>query len=186
MAEGADADSPHLQMSWSVYAQVDTLVVTDSGWTHLYLWLDPSPLQVELVGFWGTLFHTEGVEAHRWRYMGTGAGDDIAIDPGADQHRLGYLDVPCEGGIGVKVLFEFDVYIDADQLAEPGSRPSSIGLVETGASEWDPMIFSRMDTAEPCGYRSLGFAAIPNRLIVRQEPVAVQSSSFGTLKAVYR
>jgi len=186
LAQDPSDPAPKLQLSWSVYAQVDTLYFQDSGWTHCYLWLDPSPNRDDLVGFWGTLFQSHAVEVHRWRYMGSGAGGDIAIDPGADQHRLGYLDIPCENDSGAKVLCEFDVWIDVDQLADSEGRPSTVGLVEAGASEWDPMVFYRKDIAEPCGYRSVGFAAEPNRLIVLQSPVPVHRSTFGTLKAYYR
>jgi hypothetical protein len=51
--------------------------------------------------------------------MGTGAGNDIPIDPDADEHRLGYLDIPREDDIGAKVLCEFDLW-DAQGLLPVG------------------------------------------------------------------
>jgi hypothetical protein len=175
---------PRLQLSWSATVQQDSLLVMDSGWTQCYLWADPSPLRPGFVGFWGTIYQSNAVEVHSWRYVG--GGDDIDSDPAADEFRIGYLDIPCEDDTGARVLCEFEVWIDMDQLGDPGGRPSAIGMREVGNSEWDPMVFYRKDAADPCGYLSEGFAAEPNQLIVLPDPTPVHGSTFGTLKAIYR
>ena len=50
-------------------------------------------------------------------------------------------------------------------------------------SRW---VFYRTEEADPCGYLSEGFPAEPNSLVALPEPVSVEETTFGTLKAIYR
>jgi len=186
LALAQDPEPPRLHLSWSATAQQDTLAVTGSTWTHCYLWVHPSPLRSDFVGFWGTLFRTNAVEVHHWRYLASGADGDHVLDPAADAMPIAFLSGTCEDDTGPQVIVEFDVYVDAGRLGEPGSRASEVGLYPAGQSDWDPQIFYRVDPGEPCGYFSVGYAAETNRLSVRAENVAATRSTFGSLKAIYR
>jgi hypothetical protein len=175
-----------LHLSWSATTQQDSLVVAESGWTHCYLWVNPSEARDGFVGYWGTLFETSGVSVHRWRYLGDGASGDLELAMLEGQQPIAYLDAECEYLGGPSALFEFDVYIDAAQLSEAGSRNSEISLFPAGASDWDPQVFYRVDRAQPCGLLSEGFAAEPNAITAVAAAVPIAQSSFGRLKAMYR
>ena len=186
MAEEPPFDLPGLTFSWSATSQQDTLYASASGWTHGYLWVHPSPLRNDVVGVWGTLFQTAAVQVHGWRYLGGGGGEDQPWDPFVDESRIIFLDAICEDDKGPRVIAEFDVWIDTDMLDLPGFKPSLVGIRAEGLSSLDPLVFYRVNADDPCGIYSEGFAAETNRLAVKAQPTAVQGSTFGSFKAIYR
>lgn len=185
LAQDSAPNLPRLAFSWSAVSQVDTLYATESGWTKCYLWVHPSPQRDDFVGFWGTLFQTAAVQIHGWRYLGD-EGGDRSWDPFADEDRIIYLDAPCEDDTGSRVKGEFDVWIDTDKLDLPGFKPSLLGLRPTGHSFLDPLVFYRVNSEDPCGIFSEGFAAETNRLVVKALLTPVEAFTFGTVKAIYR
>lgn len=185
-AEGGQLDTFELHLSWSATTQQDSLVVTENLWTHCYLWVSPPEARDDFVGYWGTLFHTSGAKAHRWRYLGAGAGSDFELNPGLDMQPVAYLDGECDYLAGSSALFEFDVYIDAAQLTESGSRASELSLFPAGESDWDPQVFFRFDSTQPCGLLSEGFAAGTNVITAVAGAVPNSAATFGSIKAMYR
>lgn len=185
-AESQPADTYELHLSWSATTQQDSLVVTESLWTHCYLWVSPSAAQDDFVGYWGTLLHTSGARAHRWRYLGPGTAGDFDLNPALDMQPVAYLEGECDYLAGPGALFEFDVYIDAEQLNGSGTRASELSLFPAGESDWDPQVFFRVDPSQPCGLLSEGFAAGTNVITAVAGAVPNRASSFGALKAMYR
>jgi hypothetical protein len=185
-AQDPPPEPPRLHFSWSATAQQDTLYAAASGWTQCYLWVHPSPLRHDFVGFWGTLFQSAAVQVHGWRPVGEGGGEEHAWDPYADEARLAYLGAPCVDETGPRVVAEFDVWIDTAMLDLPGFKPSLLGIRPEGETSLDPLVFYRVNYDDPCHHFSEGFDAATNRLVVKAQAVPAQGATFGALKAAYR
>jgi hypothetical protein len=185
-AEDSRGGPLQLYLSWSSTTQQDSLVVAERGWTHCYLWVNPAEARDGFFGYWGTLFETGAVSVQRWRYLGAGATEDFELAMIEGEQPIAYLEAECDYLGQPTALFEFDVYVDAELLAEVGSRTAQIRLFPLGSSDWDPMVFYRVNPGDPCGLLSQGFAAETNVITAVAAAVPIRRSSFGSLKALYR
>ena len=173
-----------LNFSWSSTAMQDTLVVNESMWTNCYLWGNFPPAYNDFMGFWGNLIQTNGIQAHRFRFLLSEDGVDFELDPEAAIQFVTYDELECYFVLGEKALFEFDVYIDVSLFDTSGATTNGIGLLPSNASPVPPEAVFRL--SDECGLLSISIETDVGLISAHSDAVPNEGTSFGRIKASYR
>jgi hypothetical protein len=171
-----------LRFSWSSTVIQDTLKVSESFWTHCYLWSDFPDWNEDFMGFSGFLVQSNGIQIHEGRFLLPGDVAPFSLDPEIPVQGVSVFTGQCDNVKGAVALFEFDVFIDVS-LMDSSDGSSSI-IFFPSPPLGPPLVFLLL--SDDCWSLFLEFPADMTGIWAKFNPVPTQQSLFGSIKAMFR
>jgi hypothetical protein len=172
---------PTVSISWSSVSQVDTLIVTGSGYYTCYVRVDCGAYSHFFVGLEGRYFSSNGVHCHS---VSPAFGEPLAWTNDADIDSTAiynYLFVrynDCPAISGVFTLMQVSIYVDVGQL-------------DPGGGWWGPLDFLyplqiSLSDSENCPSYFWVFDPDSKTAKIVANLVPLGGASFGSIKALFR